>query len=476
MGQEIETSSFTDDDFNQFGDKLAEETSHLRQMFDNRVFADSHEIAGFELEAWLIDSETRPAPVNEEFLQALDDPMVVHELSRFNIELNSTPQTLKGDALAKMTSELEARWQRCGDVASGMDTRIAMTGILPVVKEQELTLQNMSAVKRYKALNEQILRLRRGSPLKLRIDGVESLQMEHSDVMLESAATSFQVHLQVRPDQAARYYNASCIASAPIVAIASNSPYLFGKNLWHETRIPLFEQSVNTTETGSIARTGKRRVTFGHGYIGTSLMELFEENLELYPVLLPEVHQRETSELYHLRLHNGTIWRWNRPLIGLDEQGFHLRIEHRVIPSGPTIADMMANAALFYGLVQAMANTSGPPEILQPFETARDNFYAAARDGLSCEIDWLDKGRMQISELLHNHLIPLAAEGLASLGVDDADITRLTAVLDERTKSGQTGAVWQRNYCARHRCSFRDMTDAYLENQQSGSPVHEWTV
>jgi gamma-glutamyl:cysteine ligase YbdK (ATP-grasp superfamily) len=476
MGQEIETASFSDDDFAQFSNRLEQETAHLRSMFDAGVFADSHEIAGFELEAWLIDSDTRPAPVNKAFLERLNDPLVVHELSRFNIELNSTPRLLKGDALAQMSSELEARWRHCIDVATDMETRLAMTGILPVVKEQELTLQNMSAVKRYKALNEQILRLRRGSPLRLSIKGVEHLQTEHSDVMLESAATSFQVHMQVRPDQAARYYNAACIVSAPIVAIASNSPYLFGRNLWHETRIPLFEQSVNTTETGSLAMTGKRRVTFGHGYIDSSMMELFEENLALYPVLLPEVHQRDTEELYHLRLHNGTIWRWNRPLIGLDEHGYHLRIEHRVIPSGPTIADMMANAALFYGLVQALAHKAEAPERRLPFETARENFYRAARDGLSSPIEWPGRGAVQADDLLRSELIPLAGEGLASLGVDDADIRQMIRILDDRAASGQTGSAWQRAYCAQHRCSFRDMTEAYLRNQQSGRPVHSWTV
>jgi gamma-glutamyl:cysteine ligase YbdK (ATP-grasp superfamily) len=476
MGQEIETASFTADDFDSFSDRLKLETEHLRHMFEEDMFASEHEVAGFELEAWLVDEETNPAPVNEEFLNRLADPLVVHELSRFNIELNSTPQVLKADALSLMSSELEARWQRCTDTAADMDVRLAMTGILPVVKEQQLTLQNMSAVKRYKALNEQILRLRHGSPLKLSIQGKESLQTEHQDVMLESAATSFQVHLQVRPELAARYFNAACIASAPIVAVAANSPYLVGKDLWDETRIPLFEQSVNTNESASLVMTGRRRVTFGHGYADNSLMELFDENVDLYPVLLPEIHQLDKEQLYHLQLHNGTIWRWNRPLIGRDEGGFHLRIEHRVIPAGPTITDMMANAALFYGLVHSLAHRTVPPESQLAFDDARKNFYSAARYGLSDEIDWPGRGSVNVGELLHDELIPLAGEGLAALGINDNDISRLMQVISDRAESGQTGSTWQRQYCAQHQCSFQDMTEAYIANQQKGLPVHEWEI
>jgi hypothetical protein len=476
MGQEIETASFTRDDFESFSDRLKLETAHLRSLFDAKVFADEHEVAGFELEAWLIDRETRPAPVNERFLETLADPMVVHELSRFNIELNSTPQVLRGNALALMADELELRWQRCQSTASEMDVRLAMTGILPVIREQELTLANMSAVKRYKALNEQVLNLRKGSPLKLSIQGKERLQTEHHDVMLESAATSFQVHIQVRPDQAARYFNAACLISAPIVAVAANSPYLFGKDLWDETRIPLFEQSVNTNEAGSPARTGRSRVTFGHGYLDSSLMELFDENVTLYPVLLPELHPQDVAQLYHLRLHNGTIWRWNRPLIGVDQNGMHLRIEHRVIPAGPTIVDMMANAALFYGLVHAHAHLPTPPESQRPFEAVRQDFYRAARYGLSAEIDWPGRGSARIDALLRNHLIPLAAEGLAALGISDVDSKRLLQVITDRAASGQTGSAWQRRYRLTHRSSLYEMTEVYLANQQKGLPVHEWDI
>lgn len=476
MGQEIETASFSAEDFERFSARLTQETELLRRMFKDNMFASEHEVAGFELEAWLVDDQTCPAPVNGEFLDKLADPLVVHELSRFNIELNSTPQVLKGDALTLLSSELEDRWQRCTDTAAGMDVRLAMTGILPVVREQQLTLQNMSDVKRYKALNDQILRLRQGSPLKLSIQGKESLQTEHLDVMLESAATSFQVHLQVRPELAARYYNAACIASAPIVAVAANSPFLFGKDLWDETRIPLFEQSVNTTESGSLARTGRRRVTFGHGYLDKSLMELFDENIDLYPVLLPEIRQREKADLHHLQLHNGTIWRWNRPLIGRDDGGFHLRIEHRVIPAGPTITDMMANAALFYGLVHSLARAAEPPESQQAFDDVRNDFYQAARDGLSAEINWQGRGSINVGVLLHNELVPLAGEGLTALGVDSNDVKRLMQVISDRAESGQTGSTWQRQYRSRHQCSFKDLTEAYLANQQKGYPVHEWSV
>jgi len=469
MGQEIHSAEFAAADFERFARNLASETEHLRGLFSSGDFAAGHEVGGFELEAWLVDEQTRPAPVNDRFLASLAHPMVVHELSRFNVEFNSTPLPLHGDALSAMAGELDELWRHSSITAASMQTRLAMTGILPVVRQDELTLANMSAVQRYRALNEQVLRLRHGRPIRLSIQGREQIDTLHHDVMLEAAATSFQVHIQVPPALAVRYFNASLIVSAPIVAASANSPFLFGRELWEETRIPLFEQAVNTDERGAVGRTGRSRVTFGHSFLGDSLMELFEENLALYPVLLPEVCDQAPRQLCHLRLHNGTIWRWNRPLIGVDEQGQHLRIEHRVIPAGPTIQDMIANAALYYGLARALAHRPVPPERELDFPTARANFYHAAEKGLAAEIHWP-------RELLLHELIPLAGEGLAALGIASADSDRLMAIIRARVESGQTGSAWQRRYRATHGCDLHELTEAYLVRQQSGRPVHEWTL
>ncbi len=476
MGEEIRQSRFREDDHARFRQRLEAETAALARWFAEDRFADTEPVAGFELEAWLLDEHLRPAPRNAEFLARLDDPMASPELASFNFEVNGTPQPLHDHALSAMHGELARTWQRCRSAAEALGCRIAMIGILPTAQNEDFTLANMSQMARYRALNREVVRLRRGRPLVLDITGVEHLRVTHRDVMLESAATSFQIHLQLDPAQAVRIYNASVIASAPMVAIAANSPFLFGKDLWDETRIPVFEQSVAVGGYEG-ARFGPiRRVTFGSGYVRRSLMELFEENLQHYPVLLPEDFG-EDPQLHHLRLHNGTIWRWNRPLVGFDAAGRpHLRIEHRVVPAGPSIIDAMANAAFYYGLVTSLAGEAVPPESRLPFNQARDNFYSAARHGLRAAIRWQDDRTHAMPDLIRDALLPLARAGLEQLGVAVDDREQLLAIIAERNATGQNGAAWQRAWVARHGRDMTALTAAYLERQESGEPVHLWTL
>ena len=341
MGQEIEASRFTQADFDAFEERLREETRLLETWFREDAFASTHKVAGFELEACLVDAGMRPAAIVEPFLERLNDPLVVPELATFNAEINGTPQRLQGDALSRLAAELEATWAHCGEAAAGLDARLAMIGILPTLAPGHLDMAYMTPLKRYRALNEQILHLRRGRRLNLDVRGRDHLHLEQQDVMTESAATSFQIHLKVTPEEAARVYNWSKVLSAPMVAVAANSPFLFGHDLWDETRIPLFEQAVSVG--GSFF---SERVTFGLHYVRDSVLECFQGNLIRFPPLLPQIMDEPPERLAHLRLHNGTIWRWNRPLIGFDDSGApHLRIEHRVVPAGPTVSDSIANAA-----------------------------------------------------------------------------------------------------------------------------------
>lgn len=477
MGQEIEKSEYTSADFEKFQHRLIHETALLHGLFDNNAFNSCHAVGGYELEAWLVDQTTQPAPVNQAFINRLSNPLVVHELSRFNVELNSEPHELRGNVLSLMLSDLSSLWQSCTETAATLETRLVMMGTLPVLDDAHLTMANMSEVKRYRALNEQILKLRRGLPIRLDISGRDHLQSSHYDVMLEAAATSFQIHLQVKPEHAVRYYNASVLTSAPLLAAAANSPFLFGRDLWSESRIPLFEQAVNTEKEGVITgHSGHSRATFGHDWCKESVFELFEENVASYPVLLPTLNDGDEKNLWHLRLHNGTIWRWNRPLIGVDDAGYNLRIEQRVVPAGPTIIDMIANAALYYGLVVSLANEKDAPESQLSFSQVKGDFYTVAERGLDADICWPGIGKLNVGELLTNHLLPYARSGLATLAIDDTDIENLLGVIQARVESGQNGANWQRNYLYHHKCSMQEMTEAYIENQQSFRPVHEWSV
>jgi hypothetical protein len=349
-----------------------------------------------------------------------------------------------------------------------------MIGILPTVRDEDLTLANMSQMTRYEALNEQVMRLRRGRPVQLDINGHEHLLSTHHDVMLEAAATSFQVHTQVPFTDAVRYYNAAMVSSAPLVALSNNSPFLFGHDLWAETRIPLFEQAVELGGLGGAVFGPMKRVSFGSGYAHDSIMECFTENCEHFPILLPVEYDSPVEELRHLRLHNGTIWRWNRPLLGFDADGTpHLRIEHRVIPAGPTIIDAFANTAFYFGLQQAFMDRSTPIEHEIEFAHARDNFYAAAKHGLQARLHWQDK-HVPVQTLLLEVLLPMARSGLESLAIDRDDIDDYLGIIEARIRSGQTGSAWQRQHAQQLNGDLRAMTADYLHRQQRGLPVHEW--
>jgi hypothetical protein len=477
MGQEINRTHFSEADFQQFADKLAEETAALRSAARSGGFSDARYVAGFELEAWLLDHAGRPNPVNEAYLRALNDPLVVPELSRFNVELNAPPVEVGAGVLAAMEESLLTTWDNCQQVAHGMDAVLAMIGILPTIRDEDLCLANMSAMKRFDVLNAQVLQQRDGAPIRIDIEGADQLHLSRPDVMLEAATTSFQLHLQVPFQRAGRYYNATLISCAPLLAAAVNSPLLFGQRLWQETRVPLFEQSVELGGYTGLAEPTLRRVTFGRGYVASNLLELFEENLEHYPVLLP-MPQTESSARYpHLRLHNGAIWRWVRPLIGFDDAGLaHMRLEQRVLPSGPTVLDMVANAALYFGLVHALARLPQAAEADLPFADARANFYAAARHGLQADLTWLDGRPYPACELILETVLPLARQGLRDFGLADAEIEHYLGVVEARVRSGQTGAAWQLQRLAQVGGDVHRMMDDYLDNQRSGSPVHEWTL
>lgn len=472
MGQDIATSQFTAADFSEFSARLRAETRLLETWFADGVFEDTEPTAGFELEACLIAPDMRPAPRVETVLADLADPLIVPELATFNIEFNGTATHLRGDALSRLATELTATLARCDRAAIRLQSRLAMIGILPTLLPEHLTLAFMTPRERYQALNERIFALRHGHPLTLTIVGRDRLELTWHDVMLEAAATSFQIHLKVTPNEAARVYNASKIISGPMVAIGANSPYLFDHDLWDETRIPLFEQAVSVG--GPILQ---ERVNFGFRYAERSILETFRANLDRYPVLLPQLMDDPPEQLAHLRLHNGTIWRWNRPLVGCDSQSRpHLRIEHRVLPASPSVADAIGNAALYFGLARNVAHAPVPLESRLPFSEVMKGFYTCARDGLDAVIPWLDGRILPVTQILADDLLPRARQGLADLGIDPGEREHWLGIVTRRLESKQTGARWQRAWIARHGPDMINLTATYLAHQQSGQPVHDWTL
>ena len=477
MGDEIENNQFNPEDYSTYFSKLKKETETLKGIFKNQSFSDDQPMCGIEQEAWITNKQHYPAPENQFLLDEIKSDLLSPELAKFNIEFNVTPQNISDNGLFKMQEELSALWSQCETKLQEKDLILHMVGILATVRDKELVLENMSQMNRYQALNDQVLKLRNGKPLKLDIVGVENLRSEHHDVMLESAATSFQIHRQIPSEQSARYYNAAILVSAPMVALCANSPFLFGRALWDETRIPLFEQAVEVGGYGGAANGPIRRVTFGSGYARESMFECFQENLDHYPVLLPVSLDDSDNTLPYLRMHNGTIWRWNRPLIGFDKNGkSHLRIENRVISAGPTIIDEIANAAFFYGLQEYYATYEDAPEQKLTFSDAKQNFYAAAQYGLNAKINWLDGKKHPTLNLLLKEFIKNARQGLNMLDVNSNDIKDYLAIIEARIAKKQTGAEWQKSYVKKYGKDMNQLTERYWELQKSGNPVHDWIV
>lgn len=474
MGDEVSQRFFEAEDFSRFRDRLDEETGLLEQLFDSDGFSTRGDIAGFELEAWLVDKHGNPSADNQRFLDALRSPLVVPELAKFNVELNGSPTALTGRVFARLHDELAATWDRCLGVAEDLGDRLVTIGTLPSAPSDAFVADNMSGMVRYQSVNDRIMALRDGRDIHIQIEGDESLDLYHDDVMLEAAATSFQIHLQCRPNRAVRDFNASLIAAAPLVAASANSPFLFGRSLWDESRIPLFEQAVD------VGRLYPPRVSFGRGYVQDSLFEIFQENQLDHLILIPWVRDTPSNQFAHLRFQNGTLWRWVRPLIGFDFDGqVHLRIEQRVASAGPTLKDSIANSAFYFGLVRGLGLSEEAPEKTLSFPDCRQNFYMAAKHGLNAEVLWPDGGSLKqinMRSLVVDELVPLARLGLASAGIPDIDLDEYLGIIAARADSGQNGAAWQRAWLSQHKGSMAELTLAYCDRQESFKPVHEWSL
>lgn len=477
MGEEIQYSHFNKTDYQQFASRLKQETELVKDWFTDSRFSTAPLTAGYELEAWLTDRSGNPSAINDTFLSRMSNELLSPELARFNVELNVDPERLGNKTLSIFENRLDRLWQRCEQVAGELDSHIIGIGILPTLQDSDLTLQNLSMLDRYRALNEQILRQRNGMEIELNINGDDHLNVRHKDVMLEAAATSLQIHIQTPEEVAARYYNASVILSAPMVAVSANSPALFGRRLWQETRIPVFEQAVPTGGYGGAASGPVQRVSFGSGYVRESLFECFQENLDHFPILLPVHYPTELDQVRHLRLHNGTIWRWNRPLIGFDEDSTpHLRIEHRVCAAAPSTLDNIANIAFFYGLVHYYATCDSPPEEAMSFTDAKQNFYRSAQVGLKYKTHWLSEKTDSMQNIILEKLLTEAETGLRMLAIDEDDIKRYLDIIEQRTIHGRTGSQWQLAFLNAHQEDSGLLTLNYFRNQQTGRPVHEWDL
>lgn len=475
MGQEIDSDEIFDEAV--FLERLRDETRLVMGWFRDGAFQRADPpLIGAEVEGWLLDEDFIPAGRNLAFLQTADRAELDAELSQYNFELNLDPCALAGDGLDRLHASMDELWNHSCASATVMGLKAAMIGMPPTLRKGMLDLDAMTPSNRYRALNDRVMHLR-GAPMSYDIKGREHLELVENHLMMEAACTSLQTHLMLDPDRQARQFNAAMIASAPVLAASANSPYLYGHRLWEETRVPAFEQAIQLLSFKDKAGRAIGRVDFGSGYVRKSLMELFLENLDGHTPLLPVVEDAPPERLRHFKLQNGTLWRWNRPIVDTNKDGVpHLRIENRITPAGPTVIDMVANAAFFIGLTLHLSEQDAPPEARLPCETARTNFYAAAKHGFGARIIWMDGRRGDVQALILDRLADDAEAALITANVNPDTARRLIGVIRARARTGQNGAAWQRAWVNCNGRDFQGLMEAYLSHQNTAAPVHEWTV
>ncbi len=465
----------------------------LEKMIEGDMFEKDPIRIGAEQEMCIVNQDWKPAKVNQELLKNINHELFTTELAQFNLEANVNPLIFTGNCLSQMDSDIQKMVDLASIEAEKMGNHIILTGILPTVSRLDLSMDSITPIERYKALMFAINDLRGTKDLELNIRGIDHLMAKHDSPMMEACNTGFQVHLQVTPEDFASKYNIAQAIAGPALAIATNAPMLFGKRLWHETRIALFQQAVDTRISGRHLRNKSARVMFGNQWVKDSILEIYKEDIMRFRVLLGssletpdpllELEQGKIPSLDSLLVHNSTVYRWNRPCYGVANGVPHLRIENRVLPSGPTVRDEMANAALWLGLMNGFDDQYKDITKVMDFDDAQANFLLACRSSMNSKFNWvgLDKP-INASELLVKELIPIAREGLQKANVDKTDIDAYLGVIEERAESSLNGSYWMLKSYAKltKQVSTKEaitaITASMHSQQQTKEPVHTWRL
>ena len=491
MGQEVDKRGFSREDRTRYRAKVRRCLDVFARMLRESRFESERPMTGLEIEFNLVEEKGDPAMKNAEALEAIADPAFQTELGQFNIEINVPPRRLGEEGISGFEADIRKALNEGEERASDIGAHMIMIGILPTVGTGHMAADTISANPRYGLLNDQMMAAR-GEDIQISIDGIERLSATADTIMPEAACTSTQLHLQVSPADFPACWNASQAIAGIQLAVGANSPFLFGKELWRETRIALFEQATDTRSEELKAQGVRPRVWFGERWIN-SIFDLFEENVRYFPALLPIVEDEDpvevldrgdTPHLSELRLHNGTIYRWNRPVYDVVRDEPHVRVENRVLPAGPTVVDTLANAAFYFGVLRTLVRQQRPLWSQMSFSAAEENFHAGAQHGIDAQLYWPGLGAVPASELVLRRLLPMAAEGLDTWGVGADDRDRMLQIIEQRCKTGQNGASWQADTF--HRLydntglsrldAMREVVNRYRVHMHSNEPVHTWPV
>lgn len=492
MGEAVSSKSYTPKQRTVYRQHLLDDLEVFDQHLQEAEFVD-HGTIGLELELNLVDDDMSPKLCNQQVLEHLSDEYQ-SEVGAYNVELNHPPLSIAGDGLTQLHEGLSERLSTVRDAASKADAHVAMIGTLPTITSELLHDPSwMTEENRYSALDKAIMESR-GELIRMDVSREERYFQEFESISPESTCTSMQLHLQVAPHRFPDAWNASQAIAGVQAAISANSPLFMGHRLWHESRIPVFQQSIDT-RTKELQNQGVRpRVWFGERWI-TSVFDLFEENVRYFSPLIPEGREQagnpvmdgDSPSLHYLNLQNGTIWRWNRPIYDPSLQLSHIRVENRLLPAGPTTADIIADAAFYYGMVKFLGEQTRPVWSRLPFETAAENFFAGARDGLNARMWWPTLSRISVVDLALNHLLPQAREGLKLLGVDQDLNDHYLDIIEQRVSTRQNGAAWQLAALDKvgagttpespeRREALARVVRQYVANQITDTPVHTWSL
>lgn len=492
MGEERVKLAENREDIQRFMKLVLKDIQALDKMLQGDWFETNPIRIGAEQELCLVDEHVKAAPWGMEVLEKLGAEKAQQfttELAKFNIEINLTPQKFTGNCLERMEAELLRNVDVLRDVVEEMGGDILFTGILPTIRKSDIDMKNLTPLQRYRALCKAISKMR-GEQFNLRIQGMDELLMKFDSPLLEACNTGFQIHLQVTPADFVRKYNIAQAITGPVLAAAVGSPFLFGKRLWAETRIALFQQSVDTRTAGDHLRESSPRVTFGNEWLKDSILEIFQEDTARYRIMLASSIEEDVEDLLEkgippqlnaLKVHNGTVYRWNRPCYGVANGKAHLRIENRVLPSGPTVTDEMANTAFWLGLLNKLEDYYFDIRKVMEFDNARHNFVAASKMGLDTTFRWVNGERMNAVDLINEELLPIAREGLEKAAINPHDIDHYLGIIHQRVEKGQTASTWMINNYGTllseenpKEQALAAITTAMIKNQKKGEPVHQW--
>ncbi len=488
MGNQDIDGSTNPEQLRRFMKCLLNDVRALECMINDGLVESGIRRIGAEQEVFLVDRLWRPAPAALQILEKVDHPDFTTELAQFNLEFNLDPLVFGGDCLSQLERALNDHLAKLQQAAQECGNNVVMTGILPTLRQSDLELENITPRPRYFALNNALRRLR-GGAFEFRLTGTDELIIKHDTVLIESCNTSCQKHFHVGPEEFARQYNIAQVVVAPVLAAAANSPMLFGQRLWQETRIALFQQAVDTRSPGHHMQERSARVSFGNHWVKGSAIDIFRDDIARFRVVMAieidedpfdAIRDGRAPKLRALQLHNGTVYRWNRPCYGVCEGKPHLRIENRTLPSGPTVVDEVANAAFWFGLMSGVAEAYDDVTEAIEFDAAKTNFLAASQLGLDTQLAWLDGTKLPAQKLICDKLLPIAQQGLQAGGIESADIDRFLGVIEQRVSTGRNGAQWLLSSHAGLKNEGTSgersaaLVAATFVRQQEGKPVHEW--